>query len=175
MSKFHLNQELTNLISNAVQAFALRIETEHRISKDVILSIWDKCSEDIVSTKKKTGAATKKSTDADKQKQELQTVQRLVKSEVPERRFALRKNKYGNYEHTDTSFIFDPATKEVCGKQVGEIVKSLRISDIELCKQYGFKFKMPEMFEDEPEEEKEHVDSDIDELGLMDDEPEDDE
>jgi hypothetical protein len=34
---------------------------------------------------------------------------------------------------------------------------------------------MPEMFEDEPEEEKEHVDSDIDELGLMDDEPEDDE
>jgi len=166
MSKFHLSQELTDLISNAVKAFALRIESEHHISKDTILDIWERCSDDIVNPVKKT-KITKKSMETDKQKQELQQVQKLVKTEIPEKRFALRKNAFGNYEHKDTGFVFDPSTKDVFGKQVDSLVKTLTVSDIELCKQYGFKYKMPERFDDEPDVEIED-NSDVDELGLND-------
>lgn len=169
MSKFHLSQELTNMVSNAVEAFALRLEKECKISKETTLQIWEQCSEDIVTTNKtpvlkkpKTGM-----TEAEKQKQDVQTVQKLVKSE-PERRFALRKNPYGNYEHKDTGFVFDPQTKEVCGKQVADRVKPLTLSDIELCKQFGFKFQMPEKFEDELLVDETQL-SDVDELGMVDD------
>jgi hypothetical protein len=46
MSKFNLSQELTNMVSNAVEAFALRLEKECKISKETTLKIWEKCSEE---------------------------------------------------------------------------------------------------------------------------------
>jgi hypothetical protein len=142
MSKFHLSNELSTLISNAVQAFALRLETEHHIKKEQVLEIWEKCSTDVVKKKTKKEEKEKPQTDGEK-------IQKLVKAELPERRFALRKNPYGEYEHKETGFVFDPATKEVKGKQVGDQIKDLSLSDIELCKQYGFKFRMPDKFEDD--------------------------
>jgi len=145
MSKFHLSKELTDLISNAVQAFALRIESEFKVSKEKILEIWEESSEDIITPQKKT----KKATEVDKLQKDATMVKQLIKTEVQPRRFALRKNKCGNYEHSETQFVFDPQTKEVFGKQVGDEVQPLRLSDIELCNQFGFKFKMPEKFDDD--------------------------
>ena len=170
MSKFHLSQELTNMISNAVEAFSLRIEKELKINKETVLEIWESCSEDIVTTNKiPVLKKVKAVTEADKQKTDVQTVQKLVKSE-PEKRFALKKNEYGNYEHKDTGFVFSPQTKEVVGKQSGEFIKSLTLSDIELCKQFGFKFQMPEKFEDDHMDQDETQLSDVEELGLDDNE-----
>lgn len=170
MSKFHLSQELTKVISNAVEAFALRIEKEHKISKDTILEIWEKCSDDIVTTNKTPvlKKVSKGASEAEKQRQDVQTVQKLAKTE-PERRFVLRKNASGNYEHKETGFVFDPQTKEVYGKQVGDKVKLLTISDIELCKQFSFKFQMPEKFDEDPVELEDTNLSDVEELGLADD------
>ena len=142
MSKFHLSNELSTLISNAVQAFALRMESEHSIKKEQVLDIWEKCSTDVVKKKAKKEEKEKPKTDGEK-------IQKLVKAELPERRFALRKNPFGEYEHKETGFVFDPATKEVKGKQVGDQIKDLTLSDIELCKHYGFKFRMPDKFEDD--------------------------
>jgi hypothetical protein len=53
----------------------------------------------------------------------------------------LRKNKFGNYEHDETQFVFDKETKDVIGKQDinGEIIK-LTIEDIDICKRMSFKF-----------------------------------
>ena len=169
MSKFHLSQELTTMVSNAVEAFALRLEKEQKISKEITLEIWEKCSDDIVTTNKTPVLKKSKPsmTEAEKQKQDVQTVQKLVKVE-PERRFALRKNAYGHYEHKETGFVFDPQTKEVCGKQVHDKLKPLTVSDIELCKQFGFKFKMPEKFEDDIVAEETQL-SDVEELGMVDD------
>ena len=176
MSKFHLSQELTNMISNAVEAFALRIEKEHKISKDTVLGIWEKCSDDIVTTNKTPvlKKVSKSITEAEKQRQNIQSVQKMVKSE-PDRRFVLRKNECGHYEHKETGFVFDPQTKEVFGKQVGDKVKSLSISDIELCKQFSFKFQMPEKFDDDPVEQDETQLSDVEELGMLDDMEDEDE
>lgn len=164
MSKFHLSKELTSMISNAVEAFALRLEQECKISKDTVLEIWEKCSDDIVTTNK-TPVLKKVKKDA---KIDAPTVQKLVKSDMPERRFALRKNQYGNYEHKDTGFVFDPQTKSVFGKQVDDQVNQLSFSDVELCKQFGFKFTMPEKFDDEIPENEDQL-SDVEELGMEDD------
>ena len=169
MSKFNLSQELTSMISNAVEAFAMRIEKDHKISKDTILEIWEKCSDDIVTTNKTPVLKKVKATsEAEKQRQDVQTVQKLVKTE-PERRFALRKNEYGHYEHKDTGFVFDPQSKEVFGKQFGDRVKSLTISDIELCKQFGFKYQMPEKFDDVIEVEETQL-SDVEDEEVEEDE-----
>ncbi len=171
MSKFHLSQELTTMISNAVEAFSLRIEKEFNINKNSVLKIWEQCSDDIVTTNKTP--VLKKAKETDK-KSDVQTVQKLVKSE-PERRFALRKNAFGNYEHKDTGFVFDPATKEVFGKQLIDRVKPLSMSDIEVCKQFGFKFQIPERFEEDVVEVDETQLSDVEELGMVDDIEEDNE
>jgi hypothetical protein len=165
MSKFHLSKELTSMISNAVEAFALRLEQECKISKDTVLEIWEKCSDDIVTTNK-TPVLKKVKKDP---KMDAPTVQKLVKSDMPERRFALRKNQYGNYEHKETGFVFDPQTKSVFGKQMDDQVAQLSFSDVELCKQFGFKFTMPEKFDDEVPENEEQL-SDVEELGMEDDE-----
>jgi hypothetical protein len=159
MSKFHLSQELTDLISNAVNGFALRLETELHINKEDVLAIWNQCSDDVITAKK----PVKKTTEAEKQKHDAAVVKQLVAQAMPERRFALRKNPYGQYEHKDTGFVFDPQTKEVFGKQVEDQVKPLRVSDIEVCKQYGFKYRMPETFDDEVVEIEAEL-SDVDDL-----------
>ena len=167
MSKFHLSNELTDLITNAVHAFASRIEKEHKISKDQVIHIWEQCSLDIT-TKAAPVKKVKKVTEAERQKSDLTNVQKLVKAELPERRFALRKNEYGEYEHKETGFCFDPQTKEVKGKQVRDTLKKLSLSDIEVCKQYGFKFQIPESFDEEVVEIEAEV-SDIEDLGGSDD------
>jgi hypothetical protein len=143
MSKFHLSKDLSELISNAVHAFALRLETEHHIPKEQVITIWEKCSDDVVDKKKP------KKEEKEKTKTDAEKIQKMVKAELPERRFALRKNAYGEYEHKDTGFVFDPLTKEVKGKQVGDHIKDLSLSDVELCKHYGFKFRIPDRFEDD--------------------------
>lgn len=171
MSKFHLSQDLTTMISNAVEAFALRLEQECKISKETVLNVWEQCSDDIVTSNKVP--ILKKVKKVDDKKMDAPAVQKLVKADMPERRFALRKNVYGHYEHKETGFVFDPQTKSVWGKQIGDQVKTnLSFADVELCKQFGFKFTMPEKFDDDVPENEDAL-SDVDELGMPDDEDED--
>jgi len=166
MSKFQLSQELSSLVNNAVQAFALRLESECKINKERILEIWNSCSDDIVTVKPKTAkkdpAKPTKQVSAAAEAQKVQTIAKL-----PERRFALRKNAFGNYEHKETGFVFDPQAKDVFGKQVNDKVISLTMNDMDICKQLGFKFRIPETFTDEAGQQSDDAVSDI--------EPEDDE
>ena len=171
MSKFHLSQDLTTMISNAVEAFALRLEKECKVSKDTVLAVWEQCSDDIVTS---NNTPVLKKVKKEEKKLDAPTVQKLVKSDMPERRFALRKNQFGNYEHKETGFVFDPMTKSVFGKQVGDQVRTqLSFSDVELCKQFGFKFTMPEKFNEEVPENEDRL-SDVEEVGMPEDGDEDD-
>jgi len=150
MSKFHLSKQLTDLISNAVQAFALRMETDLHVNKERVLDIWASVSEDIVAPK------------AAKPKPKEEKTQTVL-PKLPERRFALRKNAHGNYEHTDTGFVFDPQTKEVVGRQTGDRVAPLSLRDVDTCKQFGFKYRLPETFLDEAGQEVDDAVSDLEE------------
>lgn len=58
----------------------------------------------------------------------------------------IQRNKYNNYEHSETHFIFDELTHHVIGKQKENEIEQLNITDIELCKQLNFKYKLPLKF-----------------------------
>ncbi len=98
-------------------------------------------------------------------------------------KLAVNKNKHGNYEHTETHLVLDKTSKEVYGKQVGDKVVSLTEEDIEQCKKYNFKYKLPESLssskdkdeEEDDEKEKEDEDEDEEEDEDEDEEEEDDE
>ena len=80
------------------------------------------------------------------------------------------KNKYGNFEHTETHFILDENTKKVIGKQQGDNVVNITFNDIELCKMYGLEYKIPLNLNDKNDDKNEEVEDE-----LLEDEEEDDE
>jgi hypothetical protein len=158
MSKFRLSKEISQLVNDAVIAFASRVESEFKVNKERVIEIWNSCSEDTAKPAEKK-KAVKPAVVEEKKVQEI-----LKKPSAPLR---LKKNKNGNYEHVETGFVSDPQTKEVFGRQQSESVVPLTLQDVEVCKQYGFKYRIPETFQDdaviddgllsdlEPEEEEE--------------------
>lgn len=71
-----------------------------------------------------------------------QPVIRTMKERTAE--LAIRKNKFGNFEHTQTGLVFNTENKMVYGRQVDDAVVDLTVEDIELCKKYKFPYKIPE-------------------------------
>jgi len=145
MSKFRLSQEITQLVNEAVIAFASRVEADFKISKEQVISLWNSCSEDTV-TKPTVKKAVKEVAKEEKK------VQEILKK--PTETLRLKKNKQGNYEHTATGFVFDPQSKEVFGRQQEDTVIPLGLSDVETCKQYGFRYRIPETFLDSAADEE---------------------
>ena len=90
--------------------------------------------------------ATKKSepkTEKKVEKSKEQPVIRSVKERTAE--LAIRKNKFGNFEHSQTGLVFNTESKMVYGRQVDDgKIADLTSDDIELCKKYKFPFKIPE-------------------------------
>lgn len=75
----------------------------------------------------------------------------------------LKKNNEGNYIHSETNFIFDKETKKVIGKQVGSIVNTLKLDDIENCKKFNFDYDVPLNLDDESiplEDDEEDINDD---------------
>lgn len=158
MSKFRLSKDISQLVNDAVIAFASRVESEFKIHKDRVIELWNSCSEDTASCSKPVAKKTKAVVEEKK-------IQEVIKK--PTETLRLKKNKHGNYEHVDTGFVFDPATKEVFGRQTEEGVVPLTLANVEVCKSLGFRYRIPETFTDvageddailsdlEPEDEEE--------------------
>lgn len=90
---------------------------------------------------------------------------------------AIKRNKFNNYEHEETSFVFDNKEKKVYGKQNSDgSISQLTKEDINLCNKYKFSYVIPdnldsksnkevddeleEYIEDEINEEDDDVDED---------------
>ena len=72
--------------------------------------------------------------------------------------FAIRKNAHGNHEHPETTFVFDPKTKKVIGKQnENGKVDPLSEKDIDICNKYKFSYVLPENLDSNARLEDEHV------------------
>ena len=57
----------------------------------------------------------------------------------------VRRNKFDNFEHEETSFLFNNKTQKVYGKQKKDgSVSDLTPKDIDLCNQYKFSYYIPE-------------------------------
>ena len=97
---------------------------------------------------------------------------------------AIRRNVHGNHEHPETSFVFDPKTKKVTGKQnENGQVDPLTEEDIDICNKYKFSYVLPDNLDSKTTLDDEHVeeldeeddeviesDDDLDEEELIDDE-----
>lgn len=59
--------------------------------------------------------------------------------------YILVRNKYGNYEHQETNFVFDKNTKLVYGRQVEDRVIPLSNGDIEKCIELKFNYIVTEL------------------------------
>ena len=71
---------------------------------------------------------------------------------------ALRKNSHGNHEHPETSFVFDPKTKKVIGKQNDDgKIDPLSEEDIDICNKYKFSYILPDNLDSNVKLEDEHV------------------
>ena len=77
-------------------------------------------------------------------------------NEVEIKRFTIHRNKYGNFEHQETNFVFDKNTKLVYGRQVEDSIIPLSLDDIEKCKELNFKYltQQPDNTSDEEESEE---------------------
>lgn len=57
----------------------------------------------------------------------------------------IRRNAFGNLEHSESSMIFDRKTKKVIGKQNKDgTVDELTPDDIDICNKYKFEYNLPE-------------------------------
>ena len=61
----------------------------------------------------------------------------------------MRRNNFGNYEHSETRLVFDTDDHSVVGKQSEDehgngIVIPLTPEDIDACNRYNFNYTLPE-------------------------------
>ena len=105
----------------------------------------------------------------------INTPKKEVQSLIEKRtkNLTVKKNKWGNYEHTTSKLVLDPVTKRVIGKQSDDgSIYALSTSDIELAKDIGLEYDLPKTIKT-TESKKINVDSededDIDEEELLED------
>jgi hypothetical protein len=86
-----------------------------------------------------TVKSTKK---VDEKLKETPVIKKVI-SNIPN--VLIRRNKFNNYEHPESGFIFDNDTKTIIGKQKNDgSIEDLSSEDIEKCKYlYNFKYKLP--------------------------------
>lgn len=57
----------------------------------------------------------------------------------------IRRNQFGNFEHPETSLVFNNKTQKVFGKQNDDgTVEDLTPEDIDICNKYKFSYQLPE-------------------------------
>ena len=57
----------------------------------------------------------------------------------------IKKNKYGNFEHTETGLLYDNKTAKIYGKQNSDgSVEKLTKDDIDTCNKYKFSYIIPD-------------------------------
>lgn len=129
-------------------------------------------------TGKKT---TKTAKNANSEQKDKEVVNRLVSHEKEVKKtepaLSLSRNKFGNFEMVDTGFVFDPKTRQVVGTQNDNgNIDDLTKEDIELCKEYNFKFLIPEKLKSKitaSDSETDLEDEDLDEEELEEDDEDD--
>ena len=71
----------------------------------------------------------------------------MLKSQITS--VTIERNKFNNYEHSATRFVFDRATEQVIGKQNSNgNIDPLTKDDIEICNKHKFKYTLPENLND---------------------------
>jgi hypothetical protein len=95
------------------------------------------------------------------------------------------RNKFGNFEHFESSFVFDQKTQKVYGKQKPDgSIDELTEEDIDLCNKYKFTYNLPKNLDrksnlldvkvDELEDDEDEIELEVEEEFDLEDEDEED-
>jgi len=113
-------------------------------------------------------SADNNSTNKDNEKENKKIVNNTVpvvnKLLSQNKTIAIRRNKYGNYEHPETSLIFNNKTQKVIGKQNDDgTIADLTLEDIDICNQYKFIYDVPNNLDKKanPNVKVDDLDSDV--------------
>jgi len=113
--------------------------------------------------------------DFEKEEKEVPKITTKLINKIPP--IQINRNKFGNFEHVETSFVFNNTTQKVYGKQLQDgSIGQLTEEDINICHKYKFTYELPlnlnsindkvdvaELEEEEEEEEEVEVEIDDDE------------
>ena len=76
----------------------------------------------------------------------------------------VKKNKFNNYEHEGTGFLFNRETQKVYGKQKNDgTVAPLTAEDVEACRSMGFEFDLPPNLTSKDDKQAENDDEELEE------------
>ena len=162
-------KEIDSLINGVFDKFINDISNKYNLSKDELTRMWngdkiekeDKGSNDLSKMTKNELVEKCKELGLDIKGKKADLVKRIEtnktnivhKIQTSITNIVIKKNKFGNYEHSPTKLVFNKTTKTVVGKQMdnGDIIE-LTESDIDLCNEYKFKFKIPDKLENDESE-----------------------
>lgn len=103
----------------------------------------DEKNEAETKTKTKTKPETVTKSKSSAKGVESMSVVKKLTSDIPP--IIVRKNAFGNFVHPSTRLVFKPSTDMVIGKEEDDgTVTDLTDDDIETCKQYKFKYIIPD-------------------------------
>lgn len=104
--------------------------------------------------------------------------QNSLKQNIKKTVVEIKRNKWNNYVHTDSNLVFNNTSQKVIGKQNSDgSILELTIDDINICKQLGFKFILPENLDsskndddddEEPNKNNSDDDDDDDDIEIVD-------
>jgi hypothetical protein len=107
---------------------------------DLLAALREKLFSNKTETEETTSITTKPTSSA-KKTVEPPVIKKLSAT-IPT--VAISRNKFGNHEHTETSFIFDKKSKKVIGKQNPDgSIDELTEDDINLCNKHKFEYVLP--------------------------------
>lgn len=113
---------------------------------------------------KKEKAPAKSAKSKNESKESASTAVQSLKDSAP--MFTVKKNKFGNYAHEGTGFLFNRETQKVFGRQKPDgSIAPLVAEDIEACRSLGFSFDLPPNLtskEDKTAESDEELESEED-------------
>jgi hypothetical protein len=131
----HINNVSISIFNN----IATIINNKYKIENNEFVSIFTNILNTNILPKKQPAKKQAKKT-VKKEDYKAKVIENLNKNII---KLQLRRNKYGNYEHPETHFVFDRDSGEIIGKQKDTNIIELTAEDIDTCKLNNFKYKMP--------------------------------
>lgn len=157
------NEMSENVLKNMTKAELVELckqkQVKHTGTKPVLIAALTggqltAPSEKAETSKKATGAAVK--------------APPVVKKNITADVLRIRRNNWGNFEHAESSLVFNNKNNKVIGKQLddGNVAK-LTDEDIETCNKFKFDYELPDNLDKDTgldEVEVEELDSDEEEV-----------
>jgi hypothetical protein len=146
--KIELFKKVNNLKQNETRIHSFfsnyRINPKReffRVSIEKIKYIFGAIEDYVVNEVKTQENPNQNSEVKTQQPNKTQTVKKLIIKRSPI--FNIRKNKFENYEHVETGFVFNRETKRVIGKQnLDGTINELTDIDILTCQKYKFQYEV---------------------------------